>query len=246
MPFQGIKLKHPTKSAAEQLGILFQRARDLQSLLDDAYNSPLLLRDCIVNAVKSQPFYELLSTTATPEESNNLHKRLHQCIRQQETASISISKTLDSAVYLFDDENEEDIAQIELHFSQNGKTFFRRRIMRGSSFSTPEYCRQSGNFQNRNRQTDYQRFTKGLFHSRVRSATVKNQIDSSREGMLYYSYNSWFHLYRQFPDFQDSQNSFLQIATTNMINTHMMKQPFHRQHLSLDALLMCTVTALLL
>lgn len=84
--FENIKLKHPNKSISQQLDVLFQRARDLQTMIDNAYNSPLLLRDCIINAVKSQSFYIPLITSAIPTVPNILHTRLHQCIRQKYTA----------------------------------------------------------------------------------------------------------------------------------------------------------------
>lgn len=47
-----IRQKHSDKTTSEVFHCLFQRARDLQSLLDKAYQSPILLRDCIIEAVK--------------------------------------------------------------------------------------------------------------------------------------------------------------------------------------------------
>lgn len=115
-----MKQKNPEKTTSQQLYILFQRAQDWQSLLDYAYQSPLLLRDCITNAVKSEPFFAPLMSGAIPGDPKKLHIRLHQWIQQQETASnVSVRKTQKNPIlYVEEDEEFEDKSQIYVQYNE--------------------------------------------------------------------------------------------------------------------------------
>lgn len=50
------------KTETQYLDLLCQHDRELQSMLDPVYESSLLLRDCIINAVKSKQLYIPLLT----------------------------------------------------------------------------------------------------------------------------------------------------------------------------------------
>lgn len=52
--FSAMKGKHPVKPASLVLDLLFKRAKDFQTMLDDAYRSPILLCDRIIRAVKDE------------------------------------------------------------------------------------------------------------------------------------------------------------------------------------------------
>lgn len=57
LTFANMKQENADKSTSQVLDLLFQRARDLQILLlQDPYNSPSLLREYIIRAVKSERF----------------------------------------------------------------------------------------------------------------------------------------------------------------------------------------------
>lgn len=56
LKLSAIKAKHPDKPVSQVLDLLFQRAKDSQTMLDEAYHSPILLRDCIIRAVKDEEF----------------------------------------------------------------------------------------------------------------------------------------------------------------------------------------------
>lgn len=149
LTFADMKTANPDKISSQVLDMLFQRGRDLQSLLQEPYNSPLLLRDCIIRAVKRESFYLPLITTQVPTDPNTLHTRLHQCIRQMEVEKPA-QVTKGNVFYVDPDDKHEDEnnEEITLHFNDNGQPFFKRRIMRGSSsFSTLNYSRGNRRFQ---------------------------------------------------------------------------------------------------
>lgn len=56
LSFSDFRTKEKGKSKPETLDMLNYRAQDLLSLLDTPYQSRLLLRDCIIRAVKSEHF----------------------------------------------------------------------------------------------------------------------------------------------------------------------------------------------
>lgn len=142
-----IKREYPGTLPSQQLGLLFQRARDLQSLLDDANHSPLLLQDCNVKAVELEPFFVPLIAGEIPNDPNVLRTRLHQCLRQYETALVgNVTKDLTQTKPYFVEENKDNggNAKVEVFYNERGQPFFKHRIMRGSSsFSTPDYPCQS-------------------------------------------------------------------------------------------------------
>lgn len=73
LKFIDFKTKYPAKSPAEILDKLYYRAQDLQLLLESEYQSKLLLRDCIIRAVKDEPFYTPLTTIIIPKDPDELH-----------------------------------------------------------------------------------------------------------------------------------------------------------------------------
>lgn len=83
MTFSSLKADYSDKPTSQILDLLFQRARDLQSMLDEAHHSPLLLRDCIERGVKNEDFYVRLITTDMPADPDSPHTRHHQRIRQR-------------------------------------------------------------------------------------------------------------------------------------------------------------------
>lgn len=211
-----MKLKHPGKSNPQLLDLIFQRARDLQALLKDPYESPLLLQDCIIRAVKDEPFYTPLITTTIPQDPNALHTRLHQCLRQQDSISSNSQEPSKSSMYFVDPENENE-ENFEVCYNENGTPFFRRRIMRGSSsFSTPDYRNRSWNvgFPRRSgfRGRPYRVPRYG--QRRVSFAPIKNAADSSGRTMLCRFCNSWFHMERNCPDKPSHNTNLLETSDT--------------------------------
>lgn len=99
-----------------------------------------MLRDRIIRAVKGETFYAPLITTAIPKEPDTVHTRLHQCIRQGETANSNFTPSPSSNVYLASQDDDETGEKMKLHYSNSGSPFFERIIMRGSSsFSKADY-----------------------------------------------------------------------------------------------------------
>lgn len=149
LSFRDFKNKEKGKSDSEILDMLYYRAQDLQSLLDTPYQSRLLLRDCIIRAVNAEPFYAPLTTMPIPRDPDELHIRLHQVMKQQDTAAPSGTSSTplnqnslrSLSAYYFDDDptsnDDPDPTEFEILFNQNGKPFFKRRIMRGSSSFNP-------------------------------------------------------------------------------------------------------------
>lgn len=82
-----MRRKEPDRTKSQVLHIFYQHAKDLQTMLDDTYQSPLLFHDCLIKAVKSEPFYAPLRTVAIRTDPRTLHTCLRQCIWQRETAS---------------------------------------------------------------------------------------------------------------------------------------------------------------
>lgn len=68
LSFREIRQKHPDKTTPEVLDCLFQRARQLQSLLDETYQSPIHLRDCIIKAVKIKQFHVPFTAGEIPND----------------------------------------------------------------------------------------------------------------------------------------------------------------------------------
>ena len=166
-------------------------------MLDEPYNSPLLLLDCIIRAVKHEPFYAPLIATTIPQDPNTLHTRLHQCIRQQQNANPKLIPSAPSAIYLADEEDEANTEEFELHYMESGNPVFKRRILRrSSSFSMSEHNGIRGNYR--------RSFQKGgpTFHtsSRVHFTPTKNSRDQNGNVMLCSFCNSCFHLIRDCPD----------------------------------------------
>lgn len=60
----------------------YQCTGDLQSLINVLYKSSLLLQDRILRFVKNQPFYAFLTTMPTFQDTEGLHRILHQVTRQ--------------------------------------------------------------------------------------------------------------------------------------------------------------------
>lgn len=81
------------------LELLFQRARDLQSILQATYKTPLLLCDCVIRAAKDETFYIPLITTAIPQDPDDLHLRLYQCNRQLRSCRSKTNATSSSVFY---------------------------------------------------------------------------------------------------------------------------------------------------
>lgn len=202
LKFSAMKVKYPDKPTSQLLDLLFQRAKDLQSMLDEAYHSPILLRDCIVRAVKDEDFYVPLITAVIPTDPDALHTRLHQCIRQRES-NPSTSSSAPAKVYHMDNDIDDGDAEYELCYTDNGAPIFKRRIMRGSSsFSTPDY-RQ--NYMARGRRRFYRGARGVRFNDRtpsrpLRARLKKNPVDATGRVMLCSWCNSWFHLVRDCPD----------------------------------------------
>lgn len=213
LTFSDMKHKHPNKTTVQYLDLLYQRARDLQSMLDPVYQSPLLLRDCIMNAVKAEPFYTPLLTSPLPGDPDTLHTRLHQCIRQQDTISHinpqSSHSSKPTPVYHADTPDTDTVDDLdsflpldsfEVLYNDRGQPYFKRRIMRGSSsFSTPNY---------RGRQLYPQRFqhyrhrNNGLQRAPAPPSPQRKLRDRSGNVMHCSHCNSWFHLVRNCPDLQ--------------------------------------------
>lgn len=126
---------------SQLLDLLLQPAKELQSLPEKPYGSPLLLSDYIIRAVKDEKFYLPLITTTVPEDPNALRTRLHQCIRQLNTTT-NPSPSSSTQVFFTDPEPDEQ-RELELHYNSNAP-FFKRQIMCGSnSFSPPTYNRNN-------------------------------------------------------------------------------------------------------
>lgn len=245
LTFAEMKRKHTDNSSSQLLDLLYQRARELQSLLEKPYESPLLLRDCIIRAVKDEKFYVPLVTTTIPEDPNALHTRLHQCIRQQDTASSKLTPTSSSQLYLLepepDDENDE--SELQLHYNANSP-FFKRQIMRGSnSFSTPNYRRNNfnrGRYGYRGRS-----FPQRPNQRRVTFGPRKNPEDATGRPMLCRFCNSWFHLerdclekrkfYSNFSENQDTaQPSMNANLNENAAQYDAIDQPAYEHSMTMD------------
>lgn len=186
LKFSTMKQQHPDKSSSQVLDLLFQRAKDLQSTLNEAYHSPILLRDCIVRAVKDEEFYVPLMTAVIPTDPEALQTRLHQCIRQRDYIPKSPNST-SAKIYHIDGEEDHSDAEYELCYTDNGSPVFKRRIMRGSSsFSTPDrrqrYTprRSSRFFQNRRNV----RFTDRTPFRSTQTGLKKNPLDSTGRVIL--------------------------------------------------------------
>lgn len=78
-----MKATFPDKPTSQVLDLFFLRAKDLQSMLDEAYHSTTLLRDCIVRVVKDEDFHVPLITAVILTDPDALHTRLHRCILQE-------------------------------------------------------------------------------------------------------------------------------------------------------------------
>lgn len=128
LSFLDIKRKITDKSTSRCLDILFQRALDLQSLLDYAYQSPLLLRECVIKAVKSESLYAPLMVGEIPGDQNTLHTRLHQFTRQIQTTLpvTSNSKGAGPLQIFFTEEREaEDSSDLEVLYNAWGQPYFK-------------------------------------------------------------------------------------------------------------------------
>jgi len=134
--------------------------------------------------VKEEPFYAPLITATIPRDPNQLQTRLHQRIRQHDTSVVDRS-TIPKAVYFADDCEDED-SEIELQYTKDGKPFFKRRIMGGSSsflptdYRTNPFSRQRrqgrfGSFRSQGNMTGYKP---------VSITSPKNPTDRSGRVML--------------------------------------------------------------
>lgn len=204
--FSDFKIKDPSKTPAQHLDLLFQKARDQQSMLDPAYHSPLLPRDCIINAIKSESFYTSLLTTTLPQNPNVLHTRLHQFIRQQDTVSppTTVSTKPDPSKQLYDSYKPEEskldsylpLDSFDVLYNDRGQPFFKRRIMHGSSSpSTSNYGGRSS-FPHRFSQFRPRRHD----HTRPTFAQPLKLRDRAGNIMNCSYCNSLFHLIGECPD----------------------------------------------
>lgn len=151
-------------------------------------------------------------TTQKHTDLISLHTRLHQCIRQLDTAK-KLSSTSPRKIYLVDadeKEQEKNSEEIILHFSQQGTPFPKRRIMQGSiSFSTTDYKR--GNYGNRRGSYIGHRPA----NRRVYFTPTKNSAERSGRTMLCSSCNVWFYLITNCPKKTRGRLSFGETATGN-------------------------------
>lgn len=127
-----MKLQNPDKPTSQVLDLFFQRAKDLQSFFGNAYDSPILHRDCTVRGVKDEDFYFPLIDSNVPTDLIELHTRRYQCIGQYLSASVSFSTT-SCNVYRIDGDNKNVEAKYQLYYASNGSPVLKRKIMRGSS-----------------------------------------------------------------------------------------------------------------
>lgn len=118
LKFKDIQEKHKEKSNAEVLDTLYQRGQYIQSMLPEEYHSPLLLRDFVLRAVRDEEFYEQLITSTIPDDPNQLHTILHQCIQQKGKSSKSKKSITDNNVF------NADI--IEVHESKSDNSEFEK------------------------------------------------------------------------------------------------------------------------
>lgn len=154
----------------------YYRALDLQSLLDAPYQSRLLLRDCIVSAVKNGPFSATRKAMPISRDPDELHTRLHQFMKQQDASALPASNLLKThsmntlkplLAYYFEDKpnNDTDPSDFEVLFNQHKQPFFKQRIMRGSS--SFHRNKQSNPYSGNYGQNNHPRFghSKGSQHS---------------------------------------------------------------------------------
>lgn len=111
LTFADLEVKHTGKTNAAYFDLLFRCVCSLLFELDPGHHSLLLFRDCIIKAVKTEPFYTLLLTTYIPQDPNMLHIRLYQCVRQLEANSQLLRNTHQTPqkqLYLTDESDNPD------------------------------------------------------------------------------------------------------------------------------------------
>lgn len=91
LSFSDFRTKEKETQNLDFLDMLYYRPQDLQSILDTPYQSRLILRDCIIRAVKGEPFYAPLITMPIPRDPDELHTRLHQVMKHQDSSRFSVS-----------------------------------------------------------------------------------------------------------------------------------------------------------
>lgn len=210
--WNGLKFRNffkSDKSLSQSLDDMFVRARDIQAVLKEPYNSQILLRDTIIRAVREETFYSLLAATDIPEDPNTLHTRLQQCIQKTDARSGKSGDSVtrpDNPTYLFDDQEVIPFDdEYDIYYGHNGP-MFKRRIMRQSSSFNPSSYRGRSRFRPGFRSG----FRPGSYnpsrsHSprRFGSGPRKNPTDRNGNVMLCSCCNSWFHLVADCPDRQE-------------------------------------------
>lgn len=192
-------IKHPDSSRSQLLYFLFQRARNLQSMLDAPCNSPLLMRCYIIRVVKNEPFYVPLITMSIPQDQNTFHTQLHRCTHRHEVENLWRAPSASSKVYHVEREDSENDEEFELHYTDSGAPFFKQRIMRGtSSFSTLNHRGKRSFYRG-----SYRRGRGPLPQGSncVIFAPSRNPEDSTGHTVLCCFCNSWFHFLRDCPEY---------------------------------------------
>lgn len=100
LKYSDFKAQQPSKITPELLYLLFYRAQDLQTLLDEDFQTPLLLRDCILRAVKLESFYQPLVTSIIPRDPHESHTCLHQVLSNKNDATnLPVNKSNVNQIY---------------------------------------------------------------------------------------------------------------------------------------------------
>lgn len=162
-----------------------------------------------MNAIKSEPFFIPVITTAVPRDPITLHALLHQCYLQLDTSlnngTPTKTKTSSSNIFLLDEDNTKS-RPIDLHYSQGGNAYFKRRITRGSSsFSNPNYRGQLYTTPKQHVATSPH---PNRYQHPVTFSPKRNQNGPDGKPFLCSFYNSWCHLYRNCSDRPDASVHF--------------------------------------
>lgn len=111
-------------------------------MLDEAYSSSILLRDCIVGAMKYKIFYVSIISTVVLVDPHTLHTQHHKCVRQQGLDSHTSSLTSKQIYHMEEDHNNNDF-EFGLCCTDRGSSIFNCRIMHGSSSFSPQTSNNS-------------------------------------------------------------------------------------------------------